>query len=177
MVGRNVLLVKDSQGEGYRTFQVPSPRLWVSGSPPAFRTARGAPSTRWPIFIWRFPTKPEVKLSSVGSPNKAPACLRNWSQTPSQGSDSCGNTRFLRRRGGSAFCLWNLANVKSSHKKPVTNTKFFWKAIFRVTLKPKYSFTIRFSLCSQMEGKGKIKRTARCGLKERICWDAFKISL
>ena len=61
--------------------------------------------------------------------------------------------------------------------KPVTHTKFLWKAMFGVQLKLKHSFTIHFSLCRQTEQKGKIERTARGGLKERIYWGAFKISL
>ena len=73
----------------------------------------GTHSARWPTFIWRFPDKPEVRISHFGGPYKAPARLRNWSQTSSEGSSSRGNTRFLRHRGGSAFCLWSLANARS----------------------------------------------------------------
>ena len=78
------------------------------------------------------------------------------------------NTRFLGRRGGSAFCLQSLVNVKSSHIKSVTNTKFFWKEVFGVQSKLKHSFTICFSLCRRTEQKGKIERTSRGGLNDRF---------
>ena len=167
VVGWNVLLVKDRQGEGHRTFPVPWPRLWVLGPPQVFRTVRmGLEALGDQPLYQASPDEPEVRLGDVGGPCKAPARLGNWSQTPSQGSDSHENTWFLELRGGSAFSLRTLENAESSHTKPVTNTNFFWKAIFRVQLKPKDSLTIHFSFCRRTEGKGKIERTARGAWKK-----------
>ena len=153
-----------------------NPALWVLGPPQVFRTTRmGLEVLGDQPLYHASPDEPEVRLGDVIGPCKALVHLRNWFQTPSQGSDSCGNTWFLRLRAGSAFCLQSLVNVKSSHTKLVTNTKFFWKAIFGVRLKPKHSFTVCFSLCRRTEGKGKTERTTRGGLKERICWAACKL--
>ena len=78
MVGRNVLLVKDSQGEGYWTFQVPSPCFWASGPPQAFRTVRMELKELGDQPLYHTsPDEPEVRLSSVGGPYKAPAHLGN----------------------------------------------------------------------------------------------------
>ena len=168
MVGRNVLLVKDSQGEGYQTFRLSSPCLWVSGPPQPFRTARVGPEALGDQPLYHSsPDEPEVRLGYVGGPYKAPAHFGNWSQTPSQGSDSQRNNWFLGPREGSAFCLQSLANVKSSHTKPVTNTKFFWKAIFGVQSKPKHSFPICFSLCRWTERKGKNRKDRKRWLERK----------
>ena len=123
-----MLLVKVRE-KGTRLSEYPHPTYMSQGLPQHLGLWGGARSARWPTFISRYPDEPEVRLGDVIGPCKALVHLRNWFQTPSQGSDSCGNTWFLKQRGGSAFCLRSLADAKRSCTKPVTNTNFFWKAI------------------------------------------------
>ena len=70
---------------------------------------------------------------------------------------------LISQAEGSAFCLPSLANAKSSHTKPVTNTKFFWKAIFGVRPKTLIPYPL---FVMQVDG---MKRQELEGLQEMAC--------
>ena len=73
-----MLLVKDLQGEGHRTFQALQSSLWVSGPPQAFGTVRmGLEVLGDQPLYQESPDEPEVRFGDVGGPCKAPAHLGN----------------------------------------------------------------------------------------------------